>query len=55
MKEKQTESFNLTVEMKRKSNYNLNLRKLRINKIPYAETTKQLYMKKLQTLRIICI
>ena len=40
-KEKLTESFLLMVEMTRRSNYNLNLRKLCINKIT-AENTKQL-------------
>ena len=40
-KEKLTESLNLTVDMKRRLNYNLNLRKLDRNKIT-AKTTKPL-------------
>ena len=38
-KDKLTESLNLTVEMKRRSNYYLNLRKPHINKTN-AKTTK---------------
>ena len=50
--EKVTESLHLTVEMTRRSNYNLrlNLRKLRVNEIT-AETTRRLYMKNPPTLR----
>ena len=40
-KEKLTESLHFTAKMARRSNYNTDLRKLRINKIP-AETTKWL-------------
>ena len=40
-KEKLTESLHLTVKMARRSNYNIDLRKLCISKIP-AETTKRL-------------
>ena len=40
-KEKQTESLHFTGKMTRRSNCNIDLGKLRINKIP-AETTKRL-------------
>ena len=50
-KENLTESLHLTVKIARRSNYNIDLRKLRVNKSPAAETTKGLYMKNLPTLR----
>ena len=46
-KEKLTESLHLTVKIARRSNYNIDLRKLRVNKI----TGRRLQMKNLPTLR----
>ena len=50
-KEKLTESLHLTVKIARSSNYNIDLRKLRVNKITSRRTTKRLWIKNLPTLR----